>query len=533
MTVVEGGKAVVAGHGGLQEYVAEGIPVEQERRNERGALVADHLLPQVEGDTETLRRTVAGRYEGRKFQPRIVVRTRLGGIAHRFVVHGIDEMLEYRQVGHYIEALPEGRLPTRIAEKGVDVAAPVRPCLHLRREGPLVAALRLLQIAHVAVMISRLGRHLAPARILVPPQHAPKGLLRLMRKGTVALRIIRIEQRQSPGGIHIPGRQPEVAAPAGIVIELLQHMEIPVAAVAVAFQRIAPSRHVPVAVQHEILLGVVAVGEIVLRGGQQHAGFAAHPLASVREPEKLVERAVRRHPLDVFHAESLRIGRTRVECERPAQTASRHPHRTGSVVERRPVDEIGGDIGEVHHAEQGRIHPHAVPRHARMRGARPAERHGGRRSAPVRLHEHRRAVGQHIGQGERDILPQDRLAEERFLNAYVGQGTPRRHRHRLDGAAPLLSGGIPLRGRQGNAPDNAVGRKNDRRCRRFRPTHRQQRQQAYDPLSLLHAIPIRTHPAHSARRRTRRPTEPRFKDSRRGTSPPPWRVRRFPRPPEC
>ena len=304
-------------------------------------------------------------------------------------------------------------------------------------------------------------------------------------------------------------------------------MEVPVTAVAVTLQRIAPARHIPVAVQHEILLGVVAVGEIVLGGGQQHARLAAHAPSAVGETEILVESGVRRDTLDVFHSEAVGIGGSRIERYRAAESAARHPHRTGPVIERRTVYEVGGDVGKVHHAEQGRVHPHAVPCHARMRSTRAAKRHGSHRSPAVRLDEYRRAVGQHIGEGEGNVFMQERLIEHRLLNTDVGERPTGRHRHRIDGSAALLHLACRSAGGDGNSADDGCGEGGIFRTGRFRPTNRQQRQQACNPSSPFHS------PSSPYYRQAAGPANLRFKGFRPGTSTLPWRALRYPHRPVC
>ena len=58
MAVVQRRKPVIAGHRRLEDHPSEGVPVEQKRRNEGSALVADDLLPQIQGDAETLESSV-------------------------------------------------------------------------------------------------------------------------------------------------------------------------------------------------------------------------------------------------------------------------------------------------------------------------------------------------------------------------------------------------------------------------------------------------------------------------------------------
>lgn len=116
-----------------------------------------------------------------------------------------------------------------------------------------------------------------------------------------------------------------------------------------------------------------------------------------------------------------------------------------------------------------------------------AKRHGSHRSPAVRLDEYRRAVGQHIGEGEGNVFMQERLIEHRLLNTDVGERPTGRHRHRIDGSAALLRLACRSAGGDGNSADDGCGEGGIFRTGRFRPTNRQQRQQACNPSSPFHS----------------------------------------------
>ena len=186
---------------------------------------------------------------------------------------------------------------------------------------------------------------------VIPRKDAAQGLFALLVQVVVVLLVIDRQHRKSPLRIDIPGLQSETVAVPGIVIDLLQRVEIVVCTAFVAFDRVVGADDVMVVVQDKHVFIVVSVLEVVRRGGIDDACRSLPAVVAVGEAQKLVESRKRADTLRVLQVEAVRVSRARGELDCSAQAAARLIDRRGAVQQRGVVDEVGGDHREVRHAQ--------------------------------------------------------------------------------------------------------------------------------------------------------------------------------------
>ena len=375
--VVQRRETVVARNGGLGDEVAafRDQIVGEEGRNDRRPFRAEHLFAQAYRKAQTLGGAVADRHVSRQFDAAFVITDGHFG----FVAVGIGRLLVIHRDNVFVDAsyqmlvcrngcrekplLPEVVFSIHLAEEGVDRAARADHLLHFP-----VAELPFVVVGHPGMDITGFDAHFPLFAQVIPRKDAAQGLFALLVQVVVILLVIDRQHRKSPLRIDIPGLQSETVAVSGIVIDLLQRMEIVVCTAFVTFDRVVGADDVVVIVQDKHVFIVVSVLEVVRRGGIDDACRSLPAVVAVGEAQKLVESRKRADTLRVLQVETVRIGRARGELDCPAQAAARLIDRRGAVQQRGVVDEVGGDHREVRHAQHRGVDSHTVPRHLRMRG---------------------------------------------------------------------------------------------------------------------------------------------------------------------
>ena len=222
--------------------------------------------------------------------------------------------------------LPEVVFPVHLAEEGVDRAARADHLLHFP-----VAELPFVVVGHPGMDITGFDAYFPLFAQVIPRKDAAQGLFALLVQVVVVLLVIDRQHRKSPLRIDIPGLQSETVAVPGIVIDLLQRVEIVVCTAFVAFDRVVGADDVMVVVQDKHVFIVVSVLEVVRRGGIDDACRSLPAVVAVGEAQKLVESRKRADTLRVLQVEAVRVSRARGELDCSAQAAARLIDRRGAV----------------------------------------------------------------------------------------------------------------------------------------------------------------------------------------------------------
>ena len=122
-----------------------------------------------------------------------------------------------------------------------------------------IARITLIVVGHPRVDIARLGRHLPRTAQVVPRQHASEGMLTLAVIELGSLTVVGGEHRQLAVGVYVPRTQTETLAAIGVIVGLLQDMQILERATAVALNGVVLADDSVIIVVDILLLIVVAV----------------------------------------------------------------------------------------------------------------------------------------------------------------------------------------------------------------------------------------------------------------------------------
>ena len=343
-------------------------------------------------------------------------------------------MLVCREAGREKPFFADGIFSDHLPVERVDLAPRTGHGVHYA-----VAGVPAIVVGHPCMDIPRFRRDFPVVPVVVPREDAAQGVFALAVLDLRVVGIVGRQQGQLPVGIDIPSVQSEAVAAPGVVVDLLQYVDIVESAALVALGGIIRPDDVHVVVVDVYFLVPVAV--LVVVGRRLVDGACRYlpvPVAP-RQAQEFVEGPVHADPLDVLQPESVRCGRRGREFHQSAQSAARLVHRRGAVQQRSVVDEIGRDHREVGHAQHRVVDAHAVPRHLRMRGARAAERHGRKRCAAVLLDEDRRVERQHVGDRQGDVFFQDDRVEFRLLHADTFHRPPAPDRDFADGYDALFA----------------------------------------------------------------------------------------------
>ena len=107
--------------------------------------------------------------------------------------------------------------------------------------------------------IARLGRHLPIATQVIPRQYTAEGMLALAVVELGGLTVVGGEHRQLAIGVYVPRTQAETLATIGVIIGLLQNMQILERAAAVTLNGVILAYDVVVIVVDILLLVVIAI----------------------------------------------------------------------------------------------------------------------------------------------------------------------------------------------------------------------------------------------------------------------------------
>ena len=230
----------------------------------------------------------------------------------------------------------------------------------------------------------------------VPRQNAAKRLFTLLVDIIRIFAIVNIEHRNAAFRIEIPCLQSESVSLSGVVVHLLQDVEIAERTILIPLDRVIFADDSVIGIVNILRFHVIPVLEIVVREGVYHACRTLPMFVSVSQTQVFIECFPHTDALYVLYVEPFGICWFGGENDRTAQTAARGINRRSAVQQRCIVDEVRRDHREIDHAQHRRVDLHAVPRHLRMRGRRTAERYCREGCATVLLNIYRRAEFQGV-----------------------------------------------------------------------------------------------------------------------------------------
>ena len=207
----------------------------------------------------------------------------------------------------------------------IDAAAALNHLNHLA-----VALVPYEIVSLAGAVVSGFGVKLPSVTLVVPAQNAAQSVFPLLVDIVLVVAIVDAQHGHAPGAGHIPCIEAEAVAVAGIVVGLLQYVEVADRTATVGIDRI-------LAVD---LLVVVAVSEVVATGCIYCAGRNLPVVVSPCKTKELVESAIRTNALHGLEAESLVFRRLGGQHDRTSETAARHAERRSTVQQRSVVDKI-------------------------------------------------------------------------------------------------------------------------------------------------------------------------------------------------